>query len=88
MKEKVNRTNIAEHLVKYQLSLIGKKIEDASKDRMWLYKWTIPLDKKKQFDKYAISLIKKTFKCNTNKAKGILGWHQLQFGLSAETITQ
>jgi hypothetical protein len=78
---KVTRLNIAEHLVEYQLNMIGKTTEDAKKDDMWYHNWTFTNVQFELFKSYAIPLIKKTFKCNTKKAEQTFSWFNLQFGL-------
>lgn len=78
---KVNRLNIGDHLLEYQLNIIGKTMEDAKKDDLWVYNWTITKRQKDYFKAYAIPLIKKTFRCNTKKAEQTFEWFNLQFGL-------
>jgi hypothetical protein len=80
-KEKITRENIGEHLVRYQLAMIGKTFEEALKDDMWIFNWTCTQEQADEFKKYAIPLIKKTFKCNKGRSEGIFGWFNLQFGL-------
>ncbi len=81
---KVTRENLAEHLVIYQLSLIGRTMKDAEKDREWSYKWTIPESKYKEYRKYALNTIQKVLKCSPRKSKGIFGALQFCFGLNIE----
>jgi hypothetical protein len=81
MVEKVNRLNISDHLLEYQLNLAGKTMSDAKKDDMWFFNWTITQEQADEFRKYAIPLLKKVFKCNTNIAKSNFEWFNLQFGL-------
>ena len=38
MKAKINRTNISDHLVEYQLKMIGKTVLDVSGDERWYSK--------------------------------------------------
>ena len=78
---KVTRLNIANHLVEYQLNMIGKTTDDARKDDMWYHNWTFTNTQYELFKSYAIPLIKKVFKCNTRKAEETFGWFNLQFGL-------
>ena len=77
----VNRTNIAEHLVEYQLSMVGKSMQEALLTPEWYSDWTITYEQYEVLKKYAIPLIKKVFKCNKSRAEGIFGWWNLQFGL-------
>jgi hypothetical protein len=78
---KINRTNIADHLVDYQLTMVGKTIAEAYKTEEWYSKWTMTDEQHEQLKAYAIPLIKKIFKCNKSRAESIFGWFDLQFGL-------
>jgi hypothetical protein len=77
----INRTNIATHLVEYQLAMIGKTIEEAKKDDMWFFNWTITQKQADELKSYAIPLIKKVFKCNKSRAERTFSWFSLEFGL-------
>jgi len=77
----INRTNIADHLLEYQLAMIGKTIEEAREDDMWFFNWTLTTEQYEEFRKYAIPLLKKVFKFNKSKAEQTFGWFNLQFGL-------
>lgn len=77
----INRLNIADHLLEYQLKMVGKTVTEALKDDMWFFNWTMTQEQYEQFKAYAIPLIKKTFKCNKAKAEQTFGWFSLQFGL-------
>ena len=81
MKKKVNRGNIMRHLIEYQLDMVGKRVVDTLDDDKWYFNWTMTNDQKSEFNKYAIKLMKKVFKFNTNKAKENLSWFNDQFGL-------
>lgn len=78
---KINRTNIATHLLEYQLNMIGKTTADTKKEPDWFKKWTISDREHEFFKKHAIPLLKKTFKFNTKKANTTFEWFDLQFGL-------
>ena len=78
---RINRLNIGDHLVEYQLKLAGKTMADALKDTMWFFNWTITEEQYKQYKGYAIPLIKKIFKCNKARAEETFGWFNLNFGL-------
>lgn len=78
---KVNRTNIASHLLEYQLNLIGKTTLDAKEEDDWFDNWTITQNNVELFEKYAIPLLQKTFKFSKKKAKETFNWFFLQFGL-------
>ena len=77
----INRTNIADHLIRYQLDMVGKTYEEAQKDDMWFFNWTLTQEQADQFKAYAIPLIKKVFKCNKRKAESTFAWFFLEFGL-------
>lgn len=78
---KINRLNIADHLVEYQLNMVGKTMAEALKDDMWFFNWTMTEEQHQQFRAYAIPLLKKVFKFNKKKAEETFGWFNLQFGL-------
>ena len=78
---KINRTNIARHLLEYQLNLIGKTSGDAKMHENWFNEWEISQEDAYFFKKYAIPLLKKTFKFSNKKALATFEWFNLQFGL-------
>jgi hypothetical protein len=78
---KINRENIGDHLVEYQLEMIGKTIAEAYKTDKWYSEWTMTDEQHNKFKEYAIPLLKKVYKCNKKRAEGIFGWFNLQFGL-------
>jgi hypothetical protein len=81
MKSKVNRGNIMRHLIEYQLDIVGKRLVDTLDDDKWYFNWTITKEQHKEFKKYAIIVMKKVFKFNTNKAKETFNWFYENFGL-------
>lgn len=81
MESKINRTNIADHLIRYQLDMVGKTWDEAQQDDMWFFNWTMTEEQADEFRRYAIPLIKKVFKCNRRKAEATFGWFWLEFGL-------
>jgi hypothetical protein len=81
VKSKINRENIGEHLVRYQLEMVGKTWEEALADNLWYSNWTMTQEQHDEFKKYAIPLIKKIFKCNKERANRTFAWFDLQFGL-------
>ena len=81
MSSKVNCTNVGDHLVDYQLNMVGKTVAEALRTDKWYSEWTMTDEQHEQFKGYAIPLIKKVFKCNKKRAEGIFGWFNLQFGL-------
>jgi hypothetical protein len=77
----INRTNITEHLLEYQLNMVGKTIEEAKKFDDWYTRWTMTSKQHELFKAYAIPLLKKIFKFNKTKAETTFAWFDLQFGL-------
>ena len=82
---KITRENIGEHLLEYQLSLIGKTVQNALNNDKWLQEWDIDQEIFDEFTKYAITLLKKTFRYNTNRAKKTFDFFNLQFGLKIKS---
>jgi hypothetical protein len=80
-KVPVTRLNIQEHLVEYQLNMVGKTIEDAKKDDMWYYNTTMTSKQFELFKSYAIPLLRKIFKFNKRKAEQTFDWFNLGYGL-------
>lgn len=78
---KINRENIADHLIDYQLGMVGKSIQEAHMTKEWYSKWTMTQEQHDEFKAYAIPLLKKVFKCNKAKAESTFAWFDLQFGL-------
>jgi hypothetical protein len=79
--EKITRDNITSHLIDFQLKMIGKTRDDVKDDQEWYHNNTITREQITDFNVYALPLIKKLYKCNTNRAKNILGWFNLNYGL-------
>ena len=78
---KINRTNVARHILEYQLNMIGKTTVDTKENSNWYKEWTITDIEYNLFKKYSIFLLKKTFRFNTNKANATFEWFNMQFGL-------
>jgi len=78
---KINRENIGDHLVSYQLEMVGKSMQEAYMTKEWYSKWTMTTEQHEVFKAYALPLIKKVFKCNKSKAENTFDWFDLQFGL-------
>ena len=78
---KINRENIADHLVDYQSGMIDKSKQEAHMTKEWYDKWTMTTEQHEMFKTYALPLIKKVFKCNKSKAESTFQWFDLQFGL-------
>jgi hypothetical protein len=83
---KINRETIADHLVDYQLNMVGRTIAEAIKTEKWYSEWTMTEEQHEQFRAYALPLIKKIFKCNKKRAEGIFGLFNLQFGLRIDNF--
>lgn len=81
MRAKINRTNIADHLIEYQLKMIGKTISEIENDEKWYYNNTFTEQQFEEFKTYSIPLLKKIFKFNKSKAESTFDWFCLQFGL-------
>lgn len=80
-KPKITRENITQHLIEYQLNMIGKTTNEAKKDENWYHNWTFTQQQCELFRAYAIPLIKKTFRCNSKKATETFDFFNLQYGL-------
>ena len=78
-RAKINRKNVATHLMKYQLGLVKKDLNDAFTDN-W-EDWNITQEQYDEFKSYSIKTLKKIFKFNTNKAKATFDWFYDHFGL-------
>jgi hypothetical protein len=79
--EKITRDNITSHLIDFQLKMIGKTRDDVKDDPEWYHNNTFTREQLADFNVYALPLIKKVYKCNTNRAKLILSMFDLNFGL-------
>lgn len=78
---KIDRTNVSKYLLEYQLNMIGKTIHESKETPNWFNIWTITPLQFKFFESFAVPLLKKTFKFNTNKAKETFEWFNMHFGL-------
>ena len=77
----VNRMNISDHLIEYQLNLVGiEKLSDVENYN----KLTITENQHKLFRSYAIPLLKKIFKFNKSKSENTFDWFLLQYGLNVK----
>ena len=81
MANAINRETIAEHLIRYQLEMVGKTWEDALADEQWYYNITMTEEQFDEFMKYALPLVKKVYRCNKARAQKTMDWFNLQFGL-------
>jgi uroporphyrinogen-III decarboxylase len=78
---KINRTTITDHLIEYQLNMVGKTINEIKEDELWYNNNTMTEEQFGKFEDYAIPLLKKIFKFNKRKAESTFSWFNLQFGL-------
>lgn len=81
MKKIINRTNITEHLIEYQLNMIDKTIEMIKEDEEWYKNNTVTEKQFEEFKMYAIPLLQKIFKFNKTKANLTFEWFNKNFGL-------
>jgi hypothetical protein len=84
----INRTNVADHLVEYQLDMIGRTIAEAYKTPEWYRDWTMTTAQYEKWKEYAIPLLKKVFRCNKGKAEQMFQWLNFQFGLRIDDDNQ
>lgn len=80
-KEPINRINITEHLIEYELNMVGKTINEAKSDPTWYSTNTFTRSQYEVFKSYAIPLLRKVFKFNKKKAEETFGWFDIQYGL-------
>jgi hypothetical protein len=78
---KINRENVAEHLIDYQLGMIDKSMQEAHMTKEWYSKWTMTQEQHDKFKAYAVPLMKKVFKINKARAEANFQWFDVQFGL-------
>ena len=78
---KITRDNITKHLVEYQLQMVGKTLLHTLDDDNWYFNITMTQTEYEEFRKYAIKLIRKTFRCNRLRGESTFDWFNLQFGL-------
>jgi len=79
--KKINRTNITEHLIEYQLKMVGKTILETFDDDKWFFNWTMTQAQHEEFKAYAIPLLQKIFKFRKSKAIQTFNWFNLGYGL-------
>lgn len=80
-KKTINRNNITNHLIEYQLNMIGKTVDEIESDELWYSNNTMTPEQHEEFKAYAIPLLKKVFKFNKTKAEQTFGWFDLSYGL-------
>jgi hypothetical protein len=85
---RINRTNVADHLVDYQLEMVGRTRAEAYRTHEWYSEWTMTTAQYEQWKAYSIPLLKKVFKCNKGRAEQMFSWLNLQFGLRIDDDNQ
>ena len=80
-RKTINRQNITDHLIEYQLKMIGKTIDEVTTDEKWFSNNTMTPEQHEEFKAYAIPLLKKVFKFNKAKAEQTFSWFDLSYGL-------
>ena len=80
-KIRINRENIGEHLVEYQLNMVGKTKMVMIDDDFW--RLNNPMTRKQliEFREYAIPLLQKVFHYRKSKAEDTFTFFRTQFGL-------
>jgi len=80
-KIKVNRENIAKHLLEYQLSMVGKTMLILIDDPYYKFNITMTRGQLAQFKEYSIPLLQKVFHFNKKKAEDTFAFFRKEFGL-------
>jgi hypothetical protein len=80
-KLSLTKLNLADHLIEFQLNLIGKTTEDCKGDDKWYNTYTLTSNQHKMFEAYAVYLIRKVLKYNRKRAKLTFSIFDLTFGL-------
>ncbi len=78
----ITRENVAEHLLEYQLNILGKTMSDTDKDEGWKSNWRMTKKQKEMFKSYSVGILKKVFRFNTSKALSTYEFFNKEFGLS------
>lgn len=78
---KITRENLSMHLIEFQLKMVGKTVADIKDDVEWYHNNTMTVEQLTDFNVYALPLIKKVLKVTNQKAKEILAWFDLCYGL-------
>lgn len=72
---------LREDLINKQLSYSGKTFKEVVHDKEWFRNNTITKDQYDSFKKYSLKKIKKTLKCNNERAEKEFLWFDMSFGL-------
>lgn len=79
-KPVINRVNITEHLIEYELNLIGKTTKDINDKEKWFDMFSMNINQYNLFKGYAIPTLRKIFKFNKAKANSTFDWFWLMYG--------
>ena len=78
----MKKNDLIEHLVTYQLNMIGKDFSETEKDAKWYCNNRLTEQQHEEFVGYALPIIKKTLRCSNERAKKEFMWFDLCYGLS------
>lgn len=81
---KITRDNILDHLKQTQFAIIGKNIQEILLIEDWRKELYMSHEQFVRFEKYAIPLLKKTFKYNRKKAQSTFDHFRLYYGLKVD----
>ena len=86
METKITKQNLGDHLIEYQLAMVGKELSDILDDPEWYRNNTMTQEQFEEFKAYAIPLIKKVHRCSKTMAAGLFAWFDLSLGLRIFTL--
>jgi len=78
---KITRNTVAEHLMDYQLRMLGKSRIDLIEDDRFLFNNTMTQEQLLEFKKYAIPLLQKVFHFRREKAELVFQSFRDLFGV-------
>ena len=78
---KITRNTVAEHLMDYQLRMLGKSRIDLIEDDRFLFNNTMTQEQLLEFKKYAIPLLQKVFHFRREKAELVFHSFRDLFGV-------
>jgi hypothetical protein len=81
MLKTINRNNIVQHLLEYELWLSGHKLVNLIDTTNYRADFTIDWEQYNSFRGYAVPLLKKVFRCNRKKAEAAFIWFWKNFGV-------
>jgi len=80
-KLKLTRHTLADHLIEYQLAMVGKTLDQATAEPKWYSEWTMTSRQHDEFKAYAVPLISKAYRCSKTASAQTFSWFDLQYGL-------